>query len=91
MILLVSYDLHNPGRDYDTVAEALKAARSWCQLQESVWLLDTRRTPGQWRDRLKASGDSNDEYFVARLSRGWASKSISIAAAAWLKDPARDW
>lgn len=91
MILLITYDLHNPGQDYDNVIEVIKTAASWAHPQGSVWLVDTTRTPAEWRDTLKAAGDPNDEYFVSRLAHNWASMGMDKDVVAWLKSPARNW
>ena len=91
MILLVAYDLHNPGRDYDKVEKLLKSATSWCHPQGSVWLIDTNLTPATWRDKLKESGDKNDEYFVIQQKENWASSNMDKDATDWLKSPSRNW
>jgi hypothetical protein len=92
MILIVAYDLHNPGRDYEKVAAALRASDGgWAHPQGSVWLIDTRDEPSAWRDRLSALGDSNDEFLVTRLQHNWASRNTDQAVNDWLKDPRRRW
>ena len=47
--------------------------------------------PTAWRDRLRAAGDTNDEYLVARLRQNWAGRKIGSEAADWLKDSRRTW
>lgn len=91
MILLVTYDLHNPGRDYKAIAEVLESADSSTHPLESVWIIDTQRTPKTWLEELKAAGDNNDEYFVVRLQESWWSTNLDRSSIAWLKDPARTW
>lgn len=91
MILIVTYDLHAPGRDYPAIEKQLKSARSWAHPQGSVWLLDTDRDPAWWRDRLRQHGDSNDEYFVCRIQHYWAAFNMGEAVAEWLKSPSRTW
>jgi hypothetical protein len=91
MVLIVAYDLHNPGRDYDDIAELLKSARSSAHPQGSVWFLDTDREPAWWRDELKERGDSNDEYFVARMRQHWAGFNTDSDVVDWLKSSSRTW
>lgn len=92
MILIVNYDLHNPNRDYPAIERVLEGVDGSCiHPQGSVWLLDTQRTPAQWRDSLKAAGDSNDEYFVGRLRQSWASLNMGAPATDWLKSESRRW
>jgi hypothetical protein len=91
VILVASYDLHQPGRDYEDVADLLKTASGgYCHFQGSVWLLDTLKDPAWWRDQLKHRGDANDEYFVSRLQRNWANFNDAVAVR-WLKHPSRRW
>lgn len=92
MVLIVAYDLHNPGRDYEKIAAVLRKARSWAHPQGSVWFLDTDIEPATWRDRLGAAGDANDEYFVARMRQHWAgSATMDKDVVTWLKSPDRTW
>lgn len=88
-ILLVTYDLKQPGRDYKPVHDFLKTNFNWCKGLESVWLIDTQWTTTQVRDGLMQLIDQNDSVFVVRLSRGWAA--FNYYCADWLNDPARTW
>ena len=92
VILVITYDLHNPGRDYDSVAEAIKEhSGSWAHPQGSVWFVDTQFDPAKWRDLLHAAGDDNDEYFVCQLRQYWASRNMDTDVTDWLKSPYRNW
>lgn len=92
MILIATYDLHNPGRDYPKIEAVLKEVDgSWAHPQGSVWLLDTLTPPSAWRDRLTGVGDPNDEFLVARLQQNWASRNTDKGVTDWLKNPARRW
>ncbi|MEY2474040.1 MAG: hypothetical protein QOK28_3369 [Actinomycetota bacterium] len=88
---MVSYDLHNPHRDYEKVRAVLESADSWAHPQGSVWLVDTLLDTATWRDNLKRAGDANDEFLVIRLGHSWASSNMDDKVAAWLKDPSRRW
>lgn len=91
MLLLISYDLHAPGRDYEPLIEEIKKAGSWCHLHESAWIIDTRDSPETWVDRLTPRVDRNDEIFVVRLARNWWSVRLAPEKVEWLKDPRRTW
>lgn len=91
MVLLITYDLHNPSRDYENVIETIKSARSWAHPQGSVWLIDSRIEPGDWIEKLKNAGDSDDEYFVSELKRNWSSINMGTKVVEWLKNTSRDW
>lgn len=88
-ILLVTYDLRQPGKNYQPLYDWLKKF-AYCKGMDSVWLLDTHWTPAQVRDELQNIVDNNDRVFVTRLhSNTWASLNYSCGD--WLNNPARSW
>lgn len=87
-ILLVTYDLKQPGRNYEPVFTYLKRF-TYCKGLESVWLLDTTNSTATVRDGLKACVDANDVIFVTRLQQEWAS--LNYGCAEWLNDRQRNW
>lgn len=91
MVLMITYDLHNPGRDYEKIQEAIESAMSWAHPQGSVWLIDSGLSPSTWVEKLKEAGDSNDEYLVTKLAHQWASRNMDADVVAWLKSPDRTW
>lgn len=74
-LLLVTYDLKVPGKDYKSLHEALKTANSWWHHLESTWILYTNDSVQVWTDRLTKLLDQNDRLFVVditgRQSNGW--------------------
>lgn len=91
MVLIVTYDLHNPGRDYEDVIKTIKTATSWAHPQGSVWLLDTNLQPSDWVEKLKKAGDPNDEYFVSRLAHNCSWNNMDADVVTWLKSSSRTW
>jgi hypothetical protein len=87
-VLLVTYDLKQPGRNYAPVHAYLKQF-NYCKGLESVWLLDTTMTAAQVRDGLNSLIDANDTTFVTPIGRAWASWGFSCGN--WLNDGARNW
>lgn len=87
-ILLVTYDLKQPGRNYAPVHEYLKKF-TYCKDLESVWLLDTTLTAAQVRDGLTPLIHETDKTLVVPVGRAWASYNFSCGA--WLNDPVRRW
>lgn len=85
-ILLVTYDLKQPGRNYQPVHDYLKQF-TYCKHLESVWLLDTNLSPRDVRDRLQNLVDSNDVIFVVRITSDWAS--LNYGCATWLNNGRR--
>ena len=82
---IVSYDLRNPGRNYEDLYERLKSYRKWAKLTESTWAIVTESSAVEVRDHLKYVLDENDRIFVIK-SAGVAAWSNSICRNEWLKD-----
>lgn len=87
-ILFVTYDLKQPGRNYQPVHDYLRTFVH-CKGLESVWLLDTQKSTVEVRDALKEKVDQNDELFVVKLAQNWASLNYSCSG--WLKELSRSW
>lgn len=87
-ILLVTYDLKQPGRNYTPVHTYLKQFLH-CKQLESVWLLDTTTLPTTIRDDLMKIVDGSDVVLVTPITQGW--RSYNYACGAWLSDPTRRW
>jgi hypothetical protein len=87
-IILVTYDLMSPGRDYKPVHDYMKTF-TWCKGLESVWLLDTTVSPEIIRDHLITLVDANDKFFVVRLHQSWGS--FNYYCGDWLNKPERNW
>jgi hypothetical protein len=88
-IFLITYDLKQPGRNYQPVFDHIKANYSWCKGLESVWLVDSLKSSSAIRDEIRAIIDTNDEVFVVRLQREWAS--FNYYCGDWLNKPERNW
>jgi len=70
-VLLVTYDLNKPGKDY---ADLLKTIKSfpWARLSESSYAIKTEQTPQQVFDKLKPYLGQNDNLYVINLKRPYA-------------------
>jgi hypothetical protein len=85
-VLLVSYDLTAPGRNYDDLIEAIKSHNGWAHPLKSVWFVSTQLTPAQLRDELKATMDSNDKILVVDTTNDPAAWSgLPDDVSAWIK------
>lgn len=87
-IVLVTYDLKKPGRNYQPVFDYLKRF-SHCKGMESVWLLDTTISPASIRDALNGIVDGNDIVFVTKITPEWAARNYDCGH--WLNKPERNW
>lgn len=86
MIILVTYDLKQPDRNYDALYTAIKQSGTvWWHYLESVWLIRTEMTPEQCFDRIHPNMDENDSLFIVDIShkphQGWLPKD----AWEWIK------
>lgn len=78
MILVVTYDLKKPGKDYAKLYETLKKASAWWHYLESTWLLKTDLSPNKWADRVRSCIDENDNLFIVKITsdcQGWLPKA----------------
>jgi hypothetical protein len=87
-VMLVTYDLKAPGRNYQPVWDYLRKF-AYCKDLESVWLIDTVLSTDDVRNVLGTLVDSNDKVFVVRLQRDWAARHYGCAD--WLNDDQRNW
>ena len=85
-VILVTYDLRQPGRNYQPVYDYLKRF-TYCKGMESVWLLDTSTSTTQIRDDLQRLIDANDRVFAVRITREWGS--VNYQCGDWLNEPGR--
>jgi len=72
---LVSYDLDQPGQNYEILIGRLKQYNAKRVLY-SQWVLQTTLTAIQLRDDLKAYVDSNDRLLITRVTNDWASYNL---------------
>lgn len=66
-IILISYDLSAPDRDYPKLRDHLKTY-AWAIPLESVWLIRTTLTPEEVRDAAIKHVDQNDKIFVVDIT-----------------------
>ena len=81
----VSYDLRQPGRDYEALYVALKSYGTYWHVLESVWILRTSRSAAQIRDHLTSQMDGNDQLIVAGLDGEAAWYGFTVDGGNWLK------
>lgn len=62
--LIVSYDLHAPGQNYEKVAEAIKRLGSWAKVHYSLWYVKADLLAEQAAQHVWKSMDANDRLVV---------------------------
>lgn len=78
-VLLVTYDLKKPGKDYKDVLKTIKNY-SWARLSESSYAIATDKSVQQLYDQLKPYLDDNDNIYVINLRRpyvGFGPKDVN--------------
>ncbi len=87
MIVLITYDLKQPGRNYTPLYETIKSLGEWQHPLESTWFvqIDEETDLNEVVELLKKSADKGDLFFAVKITskyQGWLPKSFW----AWL-DP----
>jgi cytochrome c556 len=80
--LVVSYDLNNPGQNYEKVIAAVKCLGSWAKVHKSVCYVSSTYNATQAVDKLWAVMDANDSVFVVDANNqnaAWQSLSAEVA------------
>ena len=81
MIVLITYDLKQPGRNYTDLYEAIKSFGDWQHPLESTWFVHVpdNTSLDLIVEKLKASADKNDFFFAVEITKnyqGWLPKSF---------------
>lgn len=82
---IISYDLCQPGRDYEKLYQILRSFPNWGRLTESTWAVVSDKTAVAIRDMLNQYIDSNDRLIVI-LSGQSAAWTHLLAQNAWLME-----
>lgn len=92
MVYIISYDLKTPGRNYNSLFEAVKAYGLWWHQTGSVWIIVSSDSATNIRNNLIKHIDQNDQLFVAALKGEWAGVGFSDVEYNWIKSiPADKW
>ncbi|MEY4835631.1 MAG: hypothetical protein RI980_1746 [Bacteroidota bacterium] len=78
MILLITYDLKKPGKDYTALYNVIKTAPKWWHYLESTWIIQTPESVDTWNSRLTKVLDQNDHILIVDITKrprqGWLPK-----------------
>lgn len=66
--LFVSYDLHEPGKNYDAVIEAIKKLGNWAKVHYSLWYVKSDLAASQAAEQVWTKMDANDKLLVIDAS-----------------------
>ena len=76
-VLIISYDLVNPGQDHKKLLQLIKSYSGWARLGGSAYLISTNSSPKSVRDHLVTALDRNDKIYIG----------VATAPAAWYGMP----
>lgn len=83
----ITYDLGNPGRNYEGVAEAIQSlANGYCRPTLSQWLINSESSATAIRDAISKQLDSGDKLVVNEVGDLWASWGLGDAKNTWLQN-----
>jgi hypothetical protein len=81
-IIIVTYDLNSPTRDYTPLFSAIQSQGVWWHNLRSTWLIDTQKTPGQVYEALRHHLEQTDRILITRMGEGYSG---------WLSKDAWEW
>jgi hypothetical protein len=76
-VILVTYDLKTPGRNYTSFFNALKAQGNWWHYLANTWLVETAQTSHEVYTALSAHVTVKDWILVLPVTKhanGWLPK-----------------
>lgn len=65
--ILISYDLIQPGQDYQALDEALQSLKAW-RVLDSTWILETHQNTTGIYEYLRKFIDDNDKLLVSEIN-----------------------
>lgn len=84
MLYLISYDLKQPDKDYESLYNAIKSVGiSWWHFLESVWIVNTQKSVQEVSTTVRQNMDTNDHLLVVDISNQQYN--------GWLPSKAWDW
>lgn len=85
-LYIVTYDLSNPGRNYESLLKRIKAYQWWARLGGSSYLIMTNQTTTQIRDNLVLELDTNDKIYVGLMGNSGAWHGLGNEVSNWIKN-----
>lgn len=82
---LISYDLCNPCRDYNSFHEAIRSYSKYGKLTESFWAIVTDSTATEIRNYLMQFLDRSDRLIVIQSGK-YAAWTKVMQTNEWLKE-----
>lgn len=80
--LFVSYDLHQPGQNYEAVIKAIKSLGNWAKVHKSLWYVNSSHTASSAVDVVWGKMDKNDTIIVidaTNKNAAWRNLSDEVS------------
>jgi hypothetical protein len=85
--LFISYDLHQPGQNYDTIIAEIKKLGGWAKVHYSLWYVNSTSSASEASTQLWKVMDANDRLIVIDATNNAASwQNLSDEVAQFIKD-----
>lgn len=86
--LIVTYDLSNPGQNYEALLKRIKAYKNWARLGGSSYIImvEPLTTVAQHRDFLAVALDPNDKLYVSALGKDAAWQGLTSEVSNWIRE-----
>jgi len=82
---IISYDLSEPGQNYEDVLKAIKEYSGWARIGGSAYVILSENSTAEVRDNIATALDSNDKLFVGTLNAPAAWVGLTDEVSDWLK------
>jgi hypothetical protein len=83
--ILIAYDIHPAmGSVYQDLIEAIQSIGAWWHHLETVWIVRSKQTPEELRDRLKTYIGPDDQLLVLDITGCAAWAGVSESGNNWL-------
>lgn len=81
---IVSYDLCNPGQNYEQLLKLIREYYAWARLGGSAYIIETYDTSETVRNNLLKALDRNDKLFVGTIKADAAWYGLGDEVSQWL-------
>ena len=85
--LFVSYDLYNPGQNYEDVIAEIKNLGGWAKIHKSFWYVNSAFSASEAVERVWKKMDNNDTLVIVDATNNSVSwQNLSDEVSNWLRD-----
>jgi hypothetical protein len=85
-IFIITFELVNPGHNYEKVVQKIKVNSLWARLTSFSYLVVLNATPTQIRDNILSSMQPGDRLFVSACPVPAAWNGLPNDVAKWIQE-----